>query len=75
MYAAKAKAAYNKKTTSTMIAAVLEGGVSFGDSRSEGEGEESVDANEAEEYVTKHFDLPTHLHWTCCLDTPAMCAC
>ena len=73
-YAAKANGAYEKKNNSTTIAAVFTGGATFNDSESEGEGEEWVDANEAEEYVTSPFDLPAHLIWTCCLDTPATCA-
>ena len=69
-HTAKAKAAYEKKDNTTMVATVFAGSAMFNDSKSE-DGEEWVEANEAEEYMNSHFDLPTHLLWTCCLDTPA----
>jgi len=73
-HATKAKVAYEKKNNTTTVMAVFTGGATFNDSESEEAGEEWVDANKAEEYMNSPFDLPTHLLWTCCLDTPATCA-
>ncbi|KAF8226401.1 hypothetical protein L208DRAFT_1302210, partial [Tricholoma matsutake] len=77
--AAKAKAAYNKiqaasHAATTTVATIFEADAVFKDSKSNGDSEDYVDANEIEEYVPLSFALPQHLHWTCCIDAPDTCA-
>jgi hypothetical protein len=64
--ALKAKAAFEKKQTMTVVAAVFD--------ESEDLDDEDLDDMENEEYVDQPFSLPKHLWWTCCIDAPATCA-
>jgi hypothetical protein len=64
-YAAKAKAAFEKKPV-PVVAAI------FG----EGMDEDFVDSDEFNEYVPPQLipPLPKHLWWDCCIDAPFTCA-
>ena len=68
-YAAKAKAAFEKKST-PVVAAV------FGEDMDEDfTDEDLVDSNEFNEYVPPQPipPLPEHLWWDCCIDAPFTC--
>jgi hypothetical protein len=64
--ALKAKATFEKKQTTTVVAAVFD--------ESEELDDESLDDMENEEYVDQSFSLPKHLWWMCCINAPATCA-
>ncbi|KAF8231905.1 hypothetical protein L208DRAFT_1274899, partial [Tricholoma matsutake] len=77
--AAKAKAVYDKIQAAahmalTTVAAIFEADMVFKGSKSNGDSEDYVDANEVKEYMTLPFALPQHLCWTCCIDALATCA-
>jgi hypothetical protein len=61
----KAKAAYKKKQTSTVVVAVFEEINEIS--------EDLLDGSDNKECINKTFSLPKHLWWMCCIDTSATC--
>jgi hypothetical protein len=66
VYALKAKAAFDKKQSHTVVAAVFKADNNDSDI--------SLCDDKAEEYVNPTLSFPEHLWWTCCINAPVTCA-